>query len=85
MGDDLEADTPARNGEPGAKVLFRPLLTWDEEKLAAEEPAIYAQFCEPTLNTTKLAKARPDLESRYKTKPRTKRQLNVYPKEDKAR
>lgn len=85
MGDDLEADTPAANGEPGCKVLYRPLLSWDEDRLKAEQPDIYAKFAEPALNTTKLAKAHPELESQYKTKPRNKRQLNIYAKEDKAR
>jgi len=85
MGDDLEADTPPANGEPGCKVLYRPLLEWDEEKLKAERPEIYAKFTKPKLDGTGLSKAFPELESVYKTKPRTKRQLNVYPKEDKAR
>jgi putative phage-type endonuclease len=85
MGEDLEAMYPPINGEPGLKVLYKPDLTWDEERLAAERPDIYAKFTTPALNGTALSKSHPELESTYKTKPKTRRTLRVYLKEDQQR
>lgn len=82
MGEDLEANTPPVNGDPGCKVLYRPLVEWDEERLAADHPDVYAACTTPKLNGEKLAKDHPELEATYKTKPRLVRQLNIYPREE---
>lgn len=81
MGEDLEGLMPAVPGEPGIKVSLKPDLTWDEERLKAERPELYAKFSKSRLDGTALSKKHPELESVYKNKPRQRRTLRIWAKE----